>query len=108
MVDSCAIESVRLSPWSTPADGRRLGDCEWMNCENISSSPRALSADKFSREGDISGRHTRFRGMLFLTRLPCILLMLKRKGSIVDELLMNLGREVLQAIVVFWLKTKDG
>lgn len=48
LVDSYAVGPVRLSPWSAPAEGGQLGDGERMNCENISSSPGALSAEKFS------------------------------------------------------------
>jgi hypothetical protein len=79
-----------------------------MNCENISSSLRAPSADKFSQDGDISVYHARLKGMSFIAGLSCMLLTLKRKGLIVNELLINSRRGVLQAIVVAWLKTKDG
>jgi hypothetical protein len=102
------VGPATLSPWSTPADGRQLGDGERMNCENISSSPRAPSADKFSWDGDISVCHVRLRGMSFIAGLPCMLSTSKRKGSVVDELSVNSGRGVLQAIVVSWLKIKDG
>lgn len=79
-----------------------------MNCENISSSLRAPSADKFSPDGDISVCHAGLGGMSFIAGLPCMLSTSKRKGSVVDELSVNSGRGVLQAIVVSWLKTKDG
>ena len=108
MADFCAVEPVRLSPWSAPIDGGQLGDGERMNCKNVSSSPKARSADKPSREGDISGRHTEVRGMLFLTGLSYILSKSKRKDSVVNKLSVNSRRGVLQAIMVSWLKTKDG
>lgn len=46
--------------------------------------------------------------MSFVAGLPVMLSTSKRKGSVVDELSVNSGRGVLQAIVVSWLKTKDG
>ena len=108
MVDWCAVGSVRLSPCSTLVDGRQLGDGERMNCENISSSPRAVSADKISRDGDISVCHAGLRGMSFITGLLYMLSTSRRKGLVVVELSVNSGRGLLQAIVVSWLRTKDG
>jgi hypothetical protein len=66
-----------------------------MNYENISSSPRAPSANKFSQDGDISVCHARLKGMSFIAGLSCMLLTSKRKGSIVNKLLVNSRRGVL-------------
>jgi hypothetical protein len=56
------------------AEDKQLGDGDRINSENTSSSLRAPSADDGSEDGDISGRHSRFRDASFTAGLLCMLL----------------------------------
>ena len=94
-----AVKTIRLSSWPTVAEDKQLGDGDRINSENTSSS-RAPSADDDSEDGDISGRHSRFRDASFTAGLLCMLL----KG----ERSVNSCQGESQSVAVSKLKTKDG
>ncbi len=85
---------------------KQLGDGDRMNSENISSSPKALSANEEPEDTGVSDRHSKLRDASFTRGLLCM--PLKRQGLVVGEYSVSSCQGELHSVPVSKLKTKDG